>query len=198
MLKLKYAIITSLSFLLIITNSVNAQIKDNGVYLTGADFFQHSLQMPFNKHEGCRFSHVGKNLLVVKTPDTVQKFLSINIWGYRQNQTDWRLFNQEFYRVDYVNGICIYTLPGTPEMSPPDLPYFSADINAPVYQVSRKNLIAIFHSDTSFVRKIKNLPLAKSITKWDKQKKRYEFINWLLPSLLSNFKNSYSVNFKSR
>ncbi len=37
----------------------------------------------------------------------------------------------------------------------------------------------VYHSNSAFVQKIKELPLTTSIEKWDKKNHRYQFINWL-------------------
>lgn len=173
-----------LVLLLLMTSTLQAQLsdsklKDNGIYLSATDFQNKKLTHPFDKGEGLKFKENKKLTTIIKAVDTSYKFYNDNIWGYRMNGTNWRFFNEQFYRVDFVGGICIYTILGTPVLSIPDWSYFSLDIISPIHELTRKNLVEVFNTDTAFVSKISNLPLTTSLFKWDKARQRYLFINWL-------------------
>jgi len=92
---------------------------------------------------------------------------------------DWRIYNNELYRVDYIGEICIYTQPDVGTILNPSWTYFSNDLVSPIHKLSRRNLIAAFYSDSVFVKKINNLPWTVSIYKWDKKNHRFQFTNWL-------------------
>jgi hypothetical protein len=116
----------------------------------------------------------------IKANDSIHTYYDDEIWGYREKGIDWRLNSKQSYQIDYYDEkICLYTIPGTAVPEIPDWSYFSTGLTAPIYDLSRKNLKAVFHSDTAFVRRINNLPTTKSIFKWDKKKDRYAFISWL-------------------
>jgi hypothetical protein len=95
---------------------------------------------------------------------------------------DWRLFNEEVYQVIYTGRVIIYTTPAVPGTGKNEWTYISRNLDAPIHDLSRTNLIAMFHSDTAFLNKIRSLPWTTSIEKWDKEKQRYQFINWLSPN----------------
>ena len=178
-----FKVIISVFVYNLLINPLYAQLKDNGVYITSTDFFNKNLKMAFNKNEDIKYHHINKTSIVIKAADSNITFYDNDIWGYRQNKVDWRIFDQEFYEVGYIGAICIYTLPGTPVMDIPDWNYFSVDLSSPLYVLSRKNLVTVYHADTAFVNKIKSLPNTSSIFKWNKKKNRYEFIDWLSSGL---------------
>jgi len=148
-------------------------LKSNGVYLSSEDFMDGKLTLPFNKEDRLKFKENYRLVLGVKTPDTTFTFLYDEIWGYRKGGIDWRIFNDEFYQLAYAEKICIYTFPGSPSL------YFSKSLTMPLHELTRKNLIAVYNSNVFFVEKINALPLTKSVYKWDREKKRYRFIDWL-------------------
>ncbi len=155
-------------------------LKENGVYLADTDYLKGTLTYAFNKDEGFKFKENRKLPITIKTSDTIYKLYKDEIWGYRKKGIDWRLFNEEFYRVDYIGKICIYTLPGCSPCSISSATlYFSSNINSPLHQLTKKNLKEVYHTNTAFVQKVKNLPFTTSIEKWDKKNRYYEFINWL-------------------
>jgi len=173
-----------LLFLFLIAGTLAAQMpatkmKDNGIYLSDTDFIQKKLTRPFNNGVDVKFKEINKILIAIKTPDSTYKFIVDEIWGYRQNGSDWRVFAGQQYRVDHVGKICIYTMPRWAATDMADWSYFSQSLTSPIHEVSKKNLATIFYSDSTFVNKINSLPTTAPIFKWDKEKHRYQFINWL-------------------
>jgi len=167
-----------LLFFYLIAGILQAQIpsntlKSNGVYLSSEDFIDGKLTLPFNKVDSLKFKENNKLLLGVETAHTTFNFLYDEIWGYRKEGTDWRIFNDEFYQLNYEEKICIYTFPESPAL------YFSKSLTTPLHELTRKNLIAVYNSNAFFVEKINALPLTKSVYKWDRKKKRFQFIDWL-------------------
>ena len=167
-----------LLFFYLIPGILQAQIpsnalKSNGVYLSSADFINGTLTLAFDKEDKLKFKENYKLVLGVETPDTTFNFLYDEIWGYRKKGTDWRIFNDEFYQLSYTDKIFIYTLAGSPSL------YFSKSVTTPLHELTRKNLIAVYNSNAFFVEKINALPPTKSIYKWHRKKKRFQFIDWL-------------------
>ncbi len=78
-------IISALMFNLLI-NPLHAQLKDNGIYITSADFINKNLKMAFNKNEAIKYGHINKTSIVIKTTDSNTTFYNNDIWGYRQNE----------------------------------------------------------------------------------------------------------------
>ncbi|MES2374506.1 MAG: hypothetical protein V4557_18155 [Bacteroidota bacterium] len=171
-------------FLLLLTGLVNGQVnnkllKDNGVYLTAKDYQDRLLTHAFNKTKGIKFLENKKLLIVIKSFDSSYLFYYDQVWGYRKDGVDWRVFNELVYQVDQTNKICIYSLPPCVAcLTTPPL-YFSVDLNSPLHPLTRNYLTNAYHANTGFVNKIRELPWTTSVMKRDKKTHQYRFIDWL-------------------
>jgi hypothetical protein len=155
-------------------------VADNGIYLSGSDFMQHTLHLPFNKKEGSFKSPLGHyHELWLKTKDSIYKFYDDDIWGYRQHKKDYRVFKSDPYKIIYTGKIIIYEIPSTPGNGTGRTAFFSKDLQSPVYGLTKKQLIDVYHGDAAFIEKIKSMKWNESIFKWNKTTGHYEFIDWL-------------------
>lgn len=156
-------------------------IAKNGIYYTSADFISKHLSFGYNnaKEDQIKFKNpLGHyHQLWVKTKDSLYKFYDTDIWGYRQNEVDYRLYSGEMYEVNYVGNICIYYLPIISNGSSGYFTCFSANLNSAVMELNKENLMEAFHSKTSFITKIKQMK--GGLYKMNKEKNRYLFIDWL-------------------
>jgi hypothetical protein len=156
---------------------------DNGIYISDTDFINHRLAFPFNK--STRKDTVFKNPighyheLWIKTRNSTYKFFDDDIWGYRQNGNDYRLYKSDPYKITYAGRIIIYSIPSTPGNGNGSTIFFSKDIQSPVHDLTRKLLLDAYHSDSVFVARVQQLKWSESIYKWNKKLQRYEFIDWL-------------------
>jgi len=159
--------------------TMESRIPANGIYLSDSDYQKRSLTEGFNKSDSIKLLDNSRHFISIKTDSSTHKFYYDEIWGYRKNGVDWRVYNAESYRVDYVGKACVYSLvEGMPGNTSQFL-YFSTGLNTPIHLISRKNLSAAFHSNSTFLEKLKMFPVTKSLTKWDKENKCYRFITWL-------------------
>jgi len=156
---------------------------ENGIYISDTDFINHKLIFPFNKSKSK--DTVFKNPighyheLWLKTKDSTYKFFDDDIWGYRENGNEYRLYKSDPYKIDYTGRIIIYTIPSTPGNGSGSTIFFSKDFKAPIYDLTKKRLLEAYHSDTAFVQRVRKLKWNESIYKWNKKLQRYEFIGWL-------------------
>ncbi|MES2006339.1 MAG: hypothetical protein V4450_17610 [Bacteroidota bacterium] len=172
-----------LLFVLSVTGITHAQSppkrKDNGIYLSYQDYLDGKLTQGFNKADGVHFLENKKHSISIKTRDSTYRFHHDETWGYRENNIDWRIWNEECYRIEYTGKICLYTLPGCLPCYTSATLYFSNNITTALHPLTRKNLVDVYHANTLFVQKIKKLPLTVSLEKLDKETKQYRFISWL-------------------
>lgn len=161
------------------SQTVQTSMLSNGVYLSDSDYQTHNLTRGFNRTKSAKLFDNSSHYISIKTDSITQKFYYDEIWGYRKNGIDWRIYKEETYRVDYVGRVCVYTLVEGMPGNTSQFYYFSTDLNTPVHSISRKNLLAAFHSNSAFVEKLKKFPITRSLTKWDKENKCYRFITWL-------------------
>lgn len=156
---------------------------DNGIYLTDSDYKTHHLLFSFNNQE--RYSHRFKDpffhshQLWLKTTDSTYKFYYDDIWGYRDNRQDWRVYNGETYLVTFIGKICLYELPCFSVSGTYYAPYFSITPDTPVKSLTKSNLEGAYHSNKSFYKKLQQLKWYQSIFKWNKITHRYLFIEWM-------------------
>lgn len=154
-------------------------LEDNGIYTTAEDYQAGVLTHGFNKRKGIKLFENKRLFIVIKSIDSSYLYYYDQIWGYRKDGVDWRLFNESGYQVESTGKICIYSLPVCVVCEATQPSYFSVDLTSPIHPISRNYLISVYHDKTEFVNKIKRLPWTTSIVKRDKKTHRYQFIDWL-------------------
>jgi len=153
---------------------------DNGVYLKDSDYVLHKITSGFNREKRYKLNDNKRDYLIVKRDTMEQKFFLDDIWGYRKNGIDWRVCNGECYQVDYTGKVCIYEIPGNGVgEGTRTFYYFSSTLSSPVHDVTKKNLINAFHDNISFVNRIRQMPLTRSIFKRNKRTGHFVFVEWL-------------------
>ncbi|OJW30601.1 MAG: hypothetical protein BGO54_21960 [Sphingobacteriales bacterium 46-32] len=178
-MKLFFTILMLTTAVSSVAQTVRTDTLANGIYLSDSDFQKHNLTNGFNKSKSIKLLDNSSHFISIKTDSSKHKFYYDEIWGYRKNGLDWRIYNADSYQVDYVGKVCIYSLvEGMPGNTSRFL-YFSTGLNTPIHPISRKTLSAAFHSNTTFMETLKKFPITKSLTKWDKENKCYRFITWL-------------------
>jgi DNA-dependent RNA polymerase auxiliary subunit epsilon len=154
-------------------------VHENGIYRSDTDFMHHNLLFGFDKNDehGFKLVESSGNQLKIKTEDSTYAFYFDAIWGFRRNNIDRRIFQHQAYNVEYIGKCCIYSR----DMGPRSgiFYFFSVDIDATIYELSKKNLISAYYFNPEFIKRIKGLSIWKSIYTWDKEKKRFKFIDWL-------------------
>ncbi|MES2373875.1 MAG: hypothetical protein V4557_14950 [Bacteroidota bacterium] len=175
---------TLVVLLLLVANTIHAQtaggvLKDNGIYITAKDYSARILTHGFNKRKGIKLLDSKRLFIVIKSIDSSYLYYYDQIWGYRKDGVDWRLFNESGYQVESTGRICIYSLPVCIVCEATQPSYFSVDLTSPIHPLSRNYLISAYHDKTEFVNKIKHLPWTTSIMKRNKNTRNYRFIDWL-------------------
>jgi hypothetical protein len=154
-------------------------IHANGIYISDSDYLTRKLVWGFEENKGCRLNDNRSNTIKVAIDSVEKVFYYDEIWGYRKEGIDWRIYSDEFYQVDYVGKVCIYVLTDGMPGNRSKFLYFSTNLTAPLHFLSRKNLISVFHSNIPFVEKMKKYPITKSLEKWDSENNCYRFVTWL-------------------
>lgn len=116
----------------------NSQSDVNGIYLTYTDFNNSALTNIFPSPP--KYKQLNKEIWIGVTLDSIKQ-KNKNIWGVRVNQSDWRLYNGEFYKIDCSEKIIIYTLQGYVTYDSPivyDRRYFSVDTSSPLFELNKK------------------------------------------------------------
>ncbi len=171
--------------LLLLCTSLNAQtvqptLEQNGIYAKDSDYLHHHLTNGFDNKKNYKLNDNKKNFLLVKRDSVTEKYYYDDIWGYRKNGVDWRIYNNDYYKVDYAGKIWLYEMPGYGASEGARVShYFSRSASGAIHPITKKNLIDAYHDRTEFVNKIHQLPLTRSIFKWDKEHNNFLFVSWL-------------------
>jgi len=155
-------------------------LAENGIYLTDSDYILHRLTDAFEKDHLHKLNTNKKDRLSVKLDSLDHIYYFDEIWGFRLNGEDWRIYNREFYKINYLNEICLYEIPGSGQGEGlRTTHYFSTTTISPIHSVSKKNLISAYHEHSGFVKKIKAMTFTDSIFKRDSTHHYYLFVHWL-------------------
>ena len=142
--------------------SVKSQnIKDNGIYKTKEDFISGILTDDFNKCHHCVVNDLSNRYVRVQKDGIKTKYKTSDIWGFRKNGFDYRIYNKEYFRIDVKEGIFIYTLQGYYASDIPmvvESHYFSKNIDAPIIELTRNKMKKEYCNDSIITNKLNKLP----------------------------------------
>jgi len=154
----------------------------NGIYLSDSDYTNHHLFHGFNKKSSVHsFIELREHLhqIWIKAEDSTYKFYFSDIWGYRKDGEDWRVYDEVAYRIEDTVQVCIYTVPDFANGAADVSHFFSKNLTSQVHILSKNDLLEVYHSNAAFVEKVKELKWDETILKWNKKKQRYQFVDWL-------------------
>lgn len=182
---MKVILIIQLCFqcMLGIGQSRTDSLKQNGIYQTSNNYVKGELLLPFDnsakkeRHFKEPFFH--SNQLWVVEKDSTYKFYCDDIWGFRRDGMDWRLYENEGYRILYNSNSIVYEQPLFTNGRISSSLYFSRELNLPIKSLTKANLLEVYHDYAAFVEKIKRLKLFQSPIKWNKETRHYVFMDWL-------------------
>lgn len=178
-------LLTSFAFVLLHLSYAQTTVHSidaNGIYLSDGDYKNHHLLLSFNKKSSDHkyidtWSH--SHQVWIKFLDSTYKFYYGEIWGYRKDGEDWRVFDGEMYRIEDTTKICIYSIPTFIDGHTGYNSYFSKNLTTPIHSLTKNDLIEVYHTDTAFIARIKKLKWHNSLFKWDKNQQQYAFAGWL-------------------
>jgi hypothetical protein len=95
--------------------------------------------------------------MIVKTQKEIKIYGDNAIWGFRDDDCKvYRNFADDFYLIEQTDSLIIYTQTFYPNFW--DFPnvfyFFSRDLDAPIFKLTRKNLEKEFSSNKCFLEKI--------------------------------------------
>ena len=173
-----------------ISFSQNIEKDKFGLYQTSSDFKKNNYFLKSLHHGKLHFK--GDSLLV-KINKQKYSFPQNYLWGYKDHKLNFRFYEKEIYEIVDTSGIIIYLFESgffTLLFSPLFITtsdagyYFSKNPDSPIYFLSRKNLLEVYHDNEKFLNLINekaNLRLSKYI-----RKKNMFYINDLYLKSLKN------------
>lgn len=139
----------------------NAQKQLKGLYLTSNDYLNHKLSYSadadnpskniINIHE-----FIGKKSVTVITNGKKQLISKSEIFGYHDNNHDYRFYNNLAYQIDDTTGFYIYSheklasqMPGKGPR-PTKVSYFSKKIDGEILSLTSENIAMAFPKNAKF------------------------------------------------
>jgi hypothetical protein len=143
---------------------VNAQNTAviGGIFLSKEDFYANKLSYPLNEMDKLQLNEFfdGKSISVVSHGEKT-KLLKNNIFGYRLHNQNFRVFNNESYKIIDTAGFLIYShqklVQQTKGYFPVETFFFSVDALQPVINLTVANLCISFPSQTSLRYSLESL-----------------------------------------
>lgn len=172
-----------ITMLFLNTGQILAQkIPQNGIYQTATDFLAGKLTNGFfsskksklndNNYKSIRIEREGKRTI----------YASSEIWGFRKNGIDYRVFEKEFYKIDEVGPVVICTVQDYLSAEQPLMFYyrfFSKDLNTPIIALTRRKLKHHFADDSTIINKINSFPKNRSVSTWSSECRCFPIIKSL-------------------
>lgn len=162
-------------------------VLSNGIYKSAADFNAHVLSYSFNKpnHRNKIIDKVTHHVYVRKNDSSV-KYKYMDIWGFRKNNRDWRIFDDTLFQVVYTGKVYVYIIPTKTDYSVDDDGYtrfqttwFSVTASSPVFELTRFNLLNVYGNNSSLLKKLSGMSENATVDKKDKATGDYKFVSWL-------------------
>ncbi len=122
----------------------------DGVYLTAQDFENHKL----SETNATVFKERYSSVKVKK--DVSKVYNQQNAFGYRKGEKDWRFVGNQSYEILNKNGIYIYRLNISNEIST-QLYYFSKEANSELISLTKRNLKRVYADNPTFVELLNGL-----------------------------------------
>jgi hypothetical protein len=130
----------------------------NGLYVSAGSFNCGELSYRFaSRQPGYRWKGLAlEGSVTLITPDTSIQASEADFWGFRINQQDYRFYNQKTYQVIYHENIILYEK----RFSGGDyrdivVNYISLAADAPVYLLTRKNLLKVFSNNPKMIQALR-------------------------------------------
>ncbi|MFC0182017.1 hypothetical protein SAMN04515674_10150 [Pseudarcicella hirudinis] len=123
----------------------------------------------------------GKGIFSVSFNNGRQKSFGIKeLWGYqRRDGSIFRFFQGDFYKIEQIDQMLLYSLENTIGGASIEDLYFSRNAEAGILFLSRPNLRMEYHDNPCFLEKIDQLSVLKSVGALEKDKRNYRLITML-------------------
>jgi hypothetical protein len=139
----------------------NAQKQLKGLYLTYNDYLNHKLSYstgPNNSNKSIIYIHefIGKSNVTVITNGKKQLIAKSEIFGYHDNNHDYRFYDNLAYQIDDTTGFYIYSheklVSQTPGKGPKPtkVSYFSKKIDDQILPLTSENIAKAFPKNAKF------------------------------------------------
>jgi hypothetical protein len=156
MKKLKLSMITLMLATGFIYES-QAQTQSKGLYLTSGDYLNHKLSYrtdPTNKNVIHIHEFIGQNNVTVISDGKKQSISKNDLFGYHDNNNDYRFYGSKAYQIIDTTGFYIYSFDKLVQQGkgprPTRVYYFSKTPNTDVLPLAPENIAKAFPKNPRF------------------------------------------------
>jgi hypothetical protein len=163
----------------IVMQNATAKGQSAGIYLTTRDYLSHKLSYSASNDQfKVNGFLAGGKLLLVHNGE--RKLLAKSeVFGYRKDDKDFRLFNNEQYKILSSNGIILYSKKWLVQQGkgpkPTELFYFSESASSPILSLTIANLEKVYAKNQKFMYAVESLFKSDSeLSSYDVNNKQFK------------------------
>lgn len=169
-------------FFLMFTATASSQITDRyGIYFTADDIKEKKINYGFNFSESKDLT-LKDDKVILRDRSHKKEFKLTEIWGIRNDGKDYRIHNNQYYRIVYRGPIVIYSTIKKSSKYDQNFEYeekfFSKDLNTKIFKLNIDNVKEVYKDNKVILNKLKNLPANYSISKWYEECDCYIITKW--------------------
>jgi len=151
-----------------------------GIYLTETDYKANKLSYVLSINDRIELHEFldGKNVSLTYQGKKV-KLAKSEIYGYHENNQDFRFYHNEIYRIADTAGFTLYTRQILVQQgkgyTAANQNFYSVDISQPILELTIANLSNSFPADTGFRYSLRNYFVSDGdLMEYDEQTNRYK------------------------
>ena len=190
MKKFKLPVIMIIMTLGFIKNSP-AQTPSSGLYLTYNDFVNHNLSYGFDdtqKNKIILHNFFEGSKVTLVSNGKKQVFAKSEIFGYRENNRDYRFQNNKDYQIVDAEGFYLYKhdklVQGTKGLKPATTAYFSTKANAEILELTHRNINKAFASNYKFRNMVQaEFKIDNDLNQYDNALNKYQIKELFIESI---------------
>jgi hypothetical protein len=154
-------LIIAMPLMAIVMQNAAAKGQSAGLYLTTQDYLNHKLSYSAGNDKIKVNSFLGgSNVLAVHNGEK-QVIAKSDVFGYRKEDKDFRLFNKGEYKILSSNGIIIYSKTWLVQQGKgpkqTELFFFSESASSPILSLTMANLESVYAKNQKFMYAVESL-----------------------------------------
>ncbi|EHQ25949.1 hypothetical protein [Mucilaginibacter paludis] len=172
-------LIIALPLMALFIQNAAANGQSTGLYLTTQDYLNHKLSYNASNDQIKVNGLLGSSKVLLVHNGEKQAIAKGEVFGYRKDDKDFRLFNKGEYKILSSNGIIIYSktslvLQGKGP-KPIELFYFSESASSPILSLTIANLESVYAKNQKFMYAVESLFKSDSeLSSYDAYNKQFK------------------------
>jgi len=163
----------------IVIQNATAKGQSAGLYLTTQDYLNHKLSYSVSNDQIKMNGFLGDGKVLLVNNGEKQVIAKSEVFGYRKDDKDFRLFNKGEYKILSSAGIIIYSKTSLVQQGkgpkPTELFYFSESASSPILSLTIANLESVYAKNQKFMYAVESLFKSDSeLSSYDAYNKQFK------------------------